>query len=53
MALTEEQIATFWRDGFLPVPDVLTPDEVAALRKRTEHRQADAAGGLSDLKSYP
>lgn len=36
MALTEEQKAAFWRDGFLPVHDVLTSDEVAALRKRTE-----------------
>jgi ectoine hydroxylase-related dioxygenase (phytanoyl-CoA dioxygenase family) len=36
MALTEEQKATFWRDGFLAVHDVLTADEVAALRGRTE-----------------
>jgi phytanoyl-CoA hydroxylase len=36
MALTAEQKEIFWRDGFLPVQDVLRADEVAALRKRTE-----------------
>ncbi len=35
--LTEEQKAAFWRDGFLPVHDVLTAEEVAALKRRTEH----------------
>lgn len=34
--LTEEQKAAFWRDGFLPVHDVLSADEVAALRQRTD-----------------
>lgn len=36
MALTEAQAETFWRDGFLPVHNVLTAEEVEALRKRTE-----------------
>lgn len=36
MALTEEQKTAFWRDGFLPVHDVLTADEVSALRQRTD-----------------
>jgi phytanoyl-CoA hydroxylase len=36
MALTEEQKASFWENGFLPVHDVLSPEEVEALRKRTE-----------------
>lgn len=34
--LTEEQKSAFWRDGFVRVDDVLTPDEVAALRARTD-----------------
>lgn len=36
MALTEEQKAAFWQNGFLPVHDVLNAAEVEALRKRTE-----------------
>ncbi len=36
MALSQEQIDAYWRDGFIAVHDVLTPDEVAALRRRTE-----------------
>jgi phytanoyl-CoA hydroxylase len=36
MALTEKQKEAFWRDGFLPVHDVLTAGEVTALRLRTE-----------------
>lgn len=36
MALTFEQKAAFWRDGFLAVPHLLTGDEVAALKRRTE-----------------
>jgi len=36
MTLTEEQKEAFWRDGFLPVPDVLNAEEVAELRRRTE-----------------
>src|SRR5262245_48890619 len=36
MALTEEQKAVFWENGFLPVHDVLNAEEVEALRKRTE-----------------
>lgn len=36
MALSQEQIETFWRDGFIVVPNLLTPEEVQALRVRTE-----------------
>lgn len=36
MALTEEQKAAFWQNGFLPVHNVLDATEVEALRKRTE-----------------
>ncbi len=36
MPLTQEQIDQFWRDGFLAVHNVLEPDEVAALRHRTD-----------------
>lgn len=36
MGLTEEQRETFWREGFLPVYDVLDDGEVAELLKRTE-----------------
>lgn len=36
MALTEEQKTAFWRDGFLPVHNVLTAEEVAALQQRTD-----------------
>jgi len=36
MALTQEEKAAFWREGFLAVQDVLRPEEVAALRLRTE-----------------
>lgn len=35
MALTYEQKAAFWRDGFLAVPHLLSQDEVAALKQRT------------------
>src|SRR2546423_2816918 len=37
MILTDDQIAQFDRDGFLVLPDLLTPAEVAALRNETEH----------------
>ncbi|MCA1595520.1 MAG: phytanoyl-CoA dioxygenase family protein [Chloroflexi bacterium] len=36
MALTEQQKNAFWTDGFVAVHNVLTPEEVAALRLRTE-----------------
>lgn len=36
MTLTDEQKETFWRDGFIAVHNVLSADEVAALRSRTE-----------------
>ncbi len=36
MGLSEEQVTTFWRDGFVIVTNVLTPEEVAALKQRTE-----------------
>jgi ectoine hydroxylase-related dioxygenase (phytanoyl-CoA dioxygenase family) len=36
MALTEEQVQAFWRDGFVAVHNVLTADEVVALRARTD-----------------
>jgi phytanoyl-CoA hydroxylase len=36
MTLTPDQVATFERDGFVAVPRLLAPEEVEALRRRTE-----------------
>ena len=36
MALTEEQKAFFWENGYLPVPNLLTPQETAALAQRCD-----------------
>src|SRR5437868_3077123 len=36
MALTEEQKAQFWEEGFLRYGRVLTDEEVAALKQRSE-----------------
>ena len=36
MTLTADQVAAFERDGFVVVPRLLAPEEVEALRRRTE-----------------
>ncbi len=36
MTLTADQIAAFERDGFIVIPQLLSPEETAALRQRTE-----------------
>jgi hypothetical protein len=36
MALSYEQKAAFWRDGFLAIPRLLSQEEVAALKRRAE-----------------
>ena len=36
MALTQAEVAQFHEQGFLIVEDLLTPDEVAAMRARAE-----------------
>ncbi|MBI3942308.1 MAG: hypothetical protein HY326_04785 [Chloroflexi bacterium] len=36
MVLTTEQKASFWRDGFLPYPQLLHQDELRMLQQRTE-----------------
>jgi phytanoyl-CoA hydroxylase len=36
MQLTSDQVAAFERDGFIAVPQLLAPEEVEALRRRTE-----------------
>ena len=46
MQLTREQIERFDRDGFLVIPDLLTPDEVSALQHETEHYHETLAGGV-------
>jgi phytanoyl-CoA hydroxylase len=36
MGLTTDQVAAYERDGFVAVPQLLSPEEVEALRRRTE-----------------
>ena len=48
MILTPEQRETFWRDGFLPYPTLLDPDELAQLQQLTE----DIAYGRVDVPSH-
>lgn len=35
-AITSEQISKFWEDGFVTVPNLLSPEEVARLNARTD-----------------
>src|SRR6266550_742983 len=48
MQLTGEQIARFDRDGFLVIPDLLTPAEVHALQHETDHYHETLTGPLPD-----
>ena len=50
MQLTREQIERFDRDGFLVIPDLLTPEEVRALQHETEHYHETLAGGMPPYK---
>jgi phytanoyl-CoA hydroxylase len=36
MTLTADQVAAYERDGFIAIPQLLAPEEVEALRRRTE-----------------
>ena len=49
MALTMEQKDAFWRDGFLPVQNLLAGDEVEALRRRTDQI---SLGEVEFLRQY-
>ena len=40
--LTDDQIVAYFRDGFLHLPGVIAPDELASLREATERVEADA-----------
>jgi phytanoyl-CoA hydroxylase len=40
--LSSADLATYLRDGFIVLPDILTPDEVDALRRVTEQLVRDA-----------
>ena len=41
--LSSADLATYRRDGFIVLPDILTPDEVEALRRVTERVRAQRA----------
>ena len=43
--LTDRQVAEFWRDGVVTVPDAVNPTQLAALR-------ADLAGGVEESRSH-
>jgi Phytanoyl-CoA dioxygenase (PhyH) len=43
--LSDEQIEAFWRDGFLVVPDAVTPEQLAAL-------QADFASWVDESRDH-
>lgn len=42
LTITPEQVDAFWSDGFVPLHDILQPDEVERLRKRAD----DIADGI-------
>lgn len=46
MALTEEQEARFWEDGYLMYGNILSAEEVGALKQQSEDI---ATGGLTHL----
>lgn len=63
MTLTQEQIDTFWRDGYLAIGKLFNDDEVAALRteyeatyaraeaeRDTNYRDIASAGGNTETK---
>ena len=53
MLLTPEQKANFWRDGFLPFPNLLEPEELTQLQQLTEDIAFGRVDIPADIKGIP
>ncbi|MSP12289.1 MAG: phytanoyl-CoA dioxygenase family protein [Chloroflexi bacterium] len=53
MTISTEQKEAFWRDGFLPYPQLLSAEELRALQQRTEDIAYGRVNLPADIKGIP